>query len=447
MPTGIEIFKLLPKTNCGECGVPTCLAFAMNLAAGKVELSKCPKVSEEAKAKLQEASAPPIRSVTIGNGKRMVKVGGETVLFRHEKRFENPPGIAIMVKDNMPQDEIDGRLERFNKLRYERVGLTLSSELVAVKDETGNPDSFVAVVSKVKNATQAPMILMSTRSTSLAAALKECSEIKPMIYGVTKDNVDDLIALVKTNGYVVGVKASNLDEAAELTTKLTGAGINDILIDSGARTLRKAFEDQVVIRNLAIVKKFRPLGFPTITFPAEMTDDPLKEAIIASIFIAKYAGIIVLSDLQGETLFPLTVERLNLFTDPQRPLATSPGIYEIGKPNRNSPVLITSNFSLTYYIVSGEIENSKISSWLIVMDTEGLSVMTAWAAGKFVADVIAPFVKKCGITEKVDHRKLIIPGYATVEAGALEDELQGWQILVGPRDGTNIPAYLKKWKP
>ncbi len=447
MPTGIEIFKLLPKTNCGECGVPTCLAFAMNLAAGKVELSKCPKVSEEAKAKLQEASAPPIRAVAIGNGKRMVKVGGETVLFRHEKRFENPPGIAVMVKDNMPQTEIDGRLERFNNLKYERVGLTLSPDMVAVKDESGDPNTFAAVVSKVKNTTEAPIILMSTRPACLEVALKECAELKPVLYGVTKDNIDDLIALAKTNGYVVGVKASNLEEAVELTTKLTGAGINDILIDSGARTLRKAFEDQVVIRNSAIIKKFRPLGFPTITFPAEMTDDPLKEAVIASIFIAKYAGIIVLSDLQGETLFPLTVERLNIFTDPQRPLATSPGIYEIGKPDRNSPVLITSNFSLTYFIVSGEIENSKISSWLIVMDTEGLSVMTAWAAGKFVADVIAPFVQKSGIADKVEHRKLIIPGYAAVEAGALEDELQGWQILVGPRDGTNIPAYLKAWKP
>ena len=242
-------------------------------------------------------------------------------------------------------------------------------------------------------------------------------------------------------------KASSLDETAELTAKLTQAGINDIVIDSGARTVKKAFQDQVMIRSSALVKKFRPLGYPTITFPAEMTNDPMKEAVIASMFVAKYGGIIVLSDFQGETLFPLAVQRLNIYTDPQRPLATTAGIYEIGGPTENSPVLITSNFSLTYFIVSGEIENSKVPSWLLVMDTEGLSVMTAWAAGKFVADAIAPFVKKSGIADKIKHRKLIIPGYAAVEAGGLEEELAGWQILVGPRDGAHIPAYLKAWKP
>ena len=219
-----------------------------------------------------------------------------------------------------------------------------------------------------------------------------------------------------------------------------------MVIDSGLRKLRQAFEDQVIIRSAALAKKFRPLGFPTIVFPAEMTDDPMKEAVIASMFVAKYGGIIVLADFYGESLFPLLVERLNIYTDPQRPLATKQGIYEIGKPDENSPVLITSNFSLTYFIVSGEIETSRVPSWLLVKDTEGLSVMTAWAAGKFVADVLAPFVKKSGITDKIKHRKLIIPGYAAAESGGLEEELPDWEIQVGPRDGSNIPAYLKTWK-
>lgn len=445
--TGIEIFKLLPKTNCGECGVPTCLAFAMNLAAGKAELTKCPKVSEEAKAKLQEASAPPIRPVTIGAGKRILKVGGETVMFRHEKRFENPPGIAVLVKDNAPEAEIQGKLDRFNQLQFERVGLTLRPDLIALKDESGNAATFAAVASKVKQSTDAPMILMSTNPDNLASALKECADRKPLLFGATKDNLEKIAALAKANGCPVGVKATSIDETAELTAKLNQAGINDIVIDSGARTVKKAFQEQVMIRGSALVKKFRPLGFPTITFPAEMTNDPLKEAVIASMLVAKYGGIIVLSDLRGEVLFPLAVQRLNIYTDPQRPLATTAGIYEIGGPNENSPVLITSNFSLTYFIVSGEVENSKVPSWLLVMDTEGLSVMTAWAAGKFVADAIAPFVKKSGIADKVKHKKLIIPGYAAVEAGGLEEELAGWQIMVGPRDGAHIPAYLKAWKP
>ncbi len=444
--TGIEIFKLLPKTNCKECGVPTCLAFAMNLAAGKAELNACPYISEEAKAKLSEASAPPIIPVTIGVGDRASKVGGETVMFRHEKRFENPPAFAILISDSMKEPEIDARLKKFGELQYERVGLTLRPELVAIKDDSGEAAKFEALVSKVKQKSDCGIILMSSNPDILATGLKACADRKPLIYAVTEDNLDSVANLAKENSCPVAVKASNLEELAQLSTKLTEAGVKDIVLDSGSRVLRQAFEDQVIIRSAALNKKFRPLGFPTIVFPCEMTDDPMKEAVIASTFVAKYGGIIVLSDFQGESLFPLLVERMNIYTDPQRPLATTEGIYEIGGPDENSPVLITSNFSLTYFIVSGEIENSKVPSWLLVKDTEGLSVMTAWAAGKFVADAIAPFVKKCSIGDKVKHHKLVIPGYAAAESGGLEEELPDWEIQVGPRDGAHIPAYLKAWK-
>ena len=445
--TGIEIFKLLPKTNCGECGVPTCLAFAMALAAGKAELSACPQVSEESKAKLVESAAPPIRPVVIGAGGRTLKVGGETVLFRHEKRFENPPGFAMLISDTMAEAEVNARVEKFKSIKYERVGLTLRPELIAVKNESGDSAKFVALVSKVKQDTDAAIILMSDNPDNLAAALKTCADRKPLLYAATKDNADKVAVLAKESSCPVAAKASSLEELAQLTDKLTQAGLKDIVLDSGARTVRKLFEDQIIIRSAALTKKFRPLGFPSIVFPCEMTNDPLKEAVIASIFVPKYAGIMVLSDFQGESLFPLLVERLNIYTDPQRPLATTEGIYPINNPNENSPVLITSNFSLTYFIVSGEIENSKMPSWLLVKDTEGLSVMTAWAAGKFVADAIAPFVKKCGIGDKIKHHKIVIPGYIAAESGGLEEELQGWQILVGPREAAHIPAYLKGWKP
>ncbi len=445
--TGIEIFKLLPKTNCGECGVPTCLAFAMNLATGKAELSACPYISEEAKIKLEEASTPPIRPVTIGVGDRALKIGGETVMFRHEKRFENSPGFAILITDTMGEPEVNSRLEKFGQLQYERVGLTLRPELIAVKAESGDASKFESLVSKAKQNNECNLILMSSNPDIMAAGLKACADRKPLLYAATKANLDGMAVLAKENSCPVAVKASNLEELADLTTKLTEAGIKDIVLDSGARTLRQAFEDQVIIRSAALNKKFRPLGFPTIVFPCEMTDNPMKEAIIASLFVAKYGGIIVLSDLQGESLFPLLVERMNIYTDPQRPLATSEGIYEIGGPDENSPVLLTSNFSLTYFIISGEIETSKVPSYLLVKDTEGLSVMTAWAAGKFVADTIGPFVKKCGIEDKIKHHKLIIPGYIAAESGGLEEELAGWEILVGPREGAHIPAYLKTWKP
>lgn len=445
--TGIEIFKLLPKTNCGQCGVPTCLAFAMNLAAGKAELAKCPSVSEEAKAKLSEASAPPILPVTIGVGDRAVKIGGETVMFRHEKRFENPPGIALLISDKMADAEVDARLNRFKSLEYERVGLTLRGSLIALKAESGDAARFAALAGKVKAGSNAPLILMSENPDVLAAGLKACADRKPLLYAATKDNADKVAALAKEAGCPVAAKAASIEELAALTQKLAAAGLKNLVIDSGARAVKQAFQDQIVIRAAALNKKFRPLGYPTIVFPAEMTDNPMKEAMISAMFVAKYAGIIVLSDFQGESLFPLLVERLNIYTDPQRPLATTQGIYEINNPNENSPFMVTSNFSLTYFIVSGEIENSKVPSYLYVKDTEGLSVMTSWAAGKFSADIIGPAIKKSGIDAKIKHRKLIIPGYIAAESGGLEEELQGWEILVGPRDAANLPAYLKNnWK-
>ncbi len=290
------------------------------------------------------------------------------------------------------------------------------------------------------------IILMSQDADILAAGLEACADRKPLLYAATKENLDKVGALAKQYSCPVAARGDNINELIELTEGLTKAGVNDIVIDSGARDLRQVFTDQVVIRRSALLKKFRPLGFPTIVFPAEMTDDPMMEALFAATFIAKYGGIIVLSDFKGESLFPLLVERMNIFTDPQRPLATTEGIYEIGGPDENSPVLLTCNFSLTYFIVSGEIENSKIPCYLLVKDTEGLSVMTAWAAGKFSSDIIAPFIKKCGIGDKVKHHKLIVPGYIAAESGGLEEELPDWEIMVGPREGAHIPAYLKSWR-
>jgi acetyl-CoA decarbonylase/synthase complex subunit gamma len=444
--TGIQIYKLLPKTNCGECGVPTCLAFAMALAAGKAELASCPYVSEEAKELLSEASAPPIRPVVIGSGERTLKIGGETVLFRHEKTFFNPPGIAVRVADDMPDSEVDGRLKRFQELQYERVGLTLRPDLVAVQASDGDAGRFVALIEKVKAAVAAPLILISRDPKVMEAGLKAAAERKPLIYAATPENVEAMGELAKAHGCPIAVKGKDLDEVVSLTTKLTESGLKDLVIDSGSRNFKRALEDQIFIRRAALLKKFRPLGFPTIVFPCEMTDDFRKETVLAATFIAKYGGIVVLSDLQGHSLFPLVLARMNIYTDPQRPMATSPGIYEINSPSDSSPMCVTSNFSLTYFIVSGEIESSRVPTWLVVMDTEGLSVMTAWAAGKFVGDAIGIFMKKSSAVEKVKHKKVIIPGYAAAISGDLEEELVDWEVLVGPREASHLPAYLKEWK-
>ena len=443
--SGIEIYKQLPKTNCGECGVPTCLAFAMALAGGKAELSKCPYVSDEAKASLSEASAPPIRTVEIGAGDEGLKVGGETVLFRHEKTFINKPGLALLVTDEMDDAEVDARLKRFTDLNYERVGLVLKGDLLAIKSTTGDKDKFVGLIEKAKGIEGASFVLMAENTELLKAGAEALAGRKPLLYAATGANVEDVAAIAKGAGCSVVAKADGLEEVAALTGKLEAAGVKDIVIDTGARDIRQAFEDQVAIRRAALMKKFKAWGYPTIVFPAEMTDDPIMESMYAASFIAKYAGIIVLSDFQGETLFPLLLERLNIYTDPQRPMVTDPKIYEIGSINDDSPLLVTSNFALTYFIVSGEIEASNIPSNLLVVDTEGLSVLTAWAAGKFAGDLVGIAIKKSGIAEKFKNRKVIIPGVSAIISGDLEEELgPDWEVLIGPREAAHITPFLKQ---
>jgi acetyl-CoA decarbonylase/synthase complex subunit gamma len=443
--SGIEIFKLLPKTNCGDCGVPTCLAFAMSIAAGKAELDKCPHLSDEARTRLKEASAPPIRPVSIGTGERLVKTGGETVMFRHEKRFENPAPIAFITSDSLDEKQMNRQFNLFNTLRYERAGNSLKAEMLVIRYDSANQEKYVSAVEHALANTDASLILMCDEPAVLEKALLMSASTRPLIYGADSENIESMLELARKFDCPLVVKGENMDNLIALSEQITATGFKNLVLDSGARTLKQSLKDQIAIRRAALNSKFRPLGFPTIVFPCEMTDDPLKETLYASILIAKYAGIVVMSDIQAEALFPLLVERLNIFTDPQRPLATKEGIYEIGGPDENSPVLLTSNFSLTYFLLTGEIESSRVPAYLLVKDTEGLSIMTAWAAGKFSADNICEFIKKCGIEEKINHRKLIIPGYVDFESSGIEEELEGWEVLIGPRESAHLPAYLKNW--
>jgi acetyl-CoA decarbonylase/synthase complex subunit gamma len=421
------------------------MAFAMKLAAGQAELDSCPYVSDEAREKLEEASAPPIRPVVIGTGDNALKIGGENVIFRHEKTFVNNPGIGLLITDAMDEAEVDTKLKKFKELEYERVGLFLKGDIIALKDTSGDSAKMIKLIEKAKGMGLTNLILMSDKTEVLTEAVKAAADLKPLIYAATSKNVEDLGKLALDNKCPLAVKGSSLDEVAELTTKLTDMKLKDLVIDTGARDLRQAFQDHIAVRRAALLDKFRPLGFPTIVFPCEMTDDPMQETVFASTFIPKYGGIIVLSEVEGHNLFPLTVQRMNIYTDPQRPMATTEGIYEINSPDENSPVLITSNFALTYFIVSGEIESSRVPTWLLIKDTEGLSVMTGWAAGKFVADAIAPFVKKCGIEGKIKNKKIVIPGAASTISGELDEELGDWEVLVGPREGAHITPFLKNW--
>ena len=441
--SGIEIFKKLPKTNCGKCGVPTCLAFAMKLATGQAEIDACPDISEEVKEEIGEASAPPVRTVVIGAGERAVKIGGEAFMFRHEKRFENPPAFTLFLSDKMDEETVSDRLTMFNNAVYERVGVVMRPELIAIKGDSGESSRFEALAAKVCRETDAGFVLMNDNTEALSQTVRACSDRKPLIYAAIGKNLETLGNLALELSCPLAVKGNNLEELAGLTERLVGMGLKDLVLDSGARTAGKTLEDQIIIRRSALMKRFKPFGFPTIVFPCEMTDDPMKEAMIACQMVAKYGSIIVLSGIEGHSIFPLLLASMNIFTDPQRPMTVEEKIYEIGAVDENSPVIITGNFSLTYFIVSGEIDSSRVPAYLLIKDTEGLSVLTAWAAGKFGADTIAPFIKKSGIEDRVKHRKLVIPGYLSSISGELEEELPDWEVLIGPREASHLPAYLK----
>lgn len=444
--TGLDIFKKLPKTNCGECGVPTCLAFAMRLAAGQATLDACPYVTDEVKAELSEASAPLIRLVTIGTGDNALKIGEEQVMFRHDKTFYHQPGLAILIKDDMSDGEISAKLDQIKNAHFDRVGQLLRADLVAIENSSGDTGKLTKAV-QTANKAGFPLVLISTSPDALKSALEICKANKPLICSATKDNYEVMTALAKESGCPLVVSSTDdLESLADLSEKVAATGVSDIVLDPGIKNLQETLKNLVFIRRSGLKSKFRPLGFPIITFPGKQTDDEDMEALFAAVYIAKYAGIVVLNSLEPWKALPLFVLRQNIYTDPQKPMQVDEGIYPIGEPKEDSPVLLTTNFSLTYFTVSGEVEASRVPSWLCIMDVEGLSVLTAWAAGKFVPEKIAPFIKKSGVADKVKHRKLVIPGYLAQISGELQEELGDWQVLVGPREAGDIPVFLKQWQ-
>jgi acetyl-CoA decarbonylase/synthase complex subunit gamma len=316
--------------------------------------------------------------------------------------------------------------------------------MVALKDVNGDAAAFAAKAKLIAETSEFNVILMTDNAAVMKAGIEASKFKRPLMYAATGANINDYGTLAKENDLPLAVKAGSVADLIPMTEKLTGMGLKDLVMDPGSREIKQSLEDQVAIRRAALKAGNRMLGFPTITFPCEMTSNLDMETLIAGMYVAKYGGIVVLSNFTSEVLFPLLLERLNIFTDPQRPMVVTEGIYEIGNPDENSPILVTTNFALTYFIVSGEIEGSKVPSWLLVKDSEGLSVLTAWAAGKFAGDDVGMFVKKCGIMDRVKRQELIIPGYVAAIAGEIEEELPGWKITVGPREAAHIPAFLRQ---
>ncbi len=444
--SGSEIVKMLPgKKPCKDCGFPTCFAFAMKLATGGASLDKCPYLSPEVKAKLEDLLAPAIKLVTIGTGNNKVEIGNEEVIYRHEKTYVHPPGIAILISDKESEAKIDEKIKKVKELQFPWVGLTLKADLIAIHFESGDKNKFLSLVKKVTDSTDLGMIIISQDLDALFSARDLCAERKPLLYPITKENIDKAIPKIKEKPTPVGVRGANIEELIPLTIKLKEAKLDDAVLDPGSKNLMEAIKDQTFIRRAALKQGFRPLGYPTIAFPCFMAKDGIKEILTASVMITKFAAIIVLSDFDQYSLLPLLVQRLNIYTDPRFPMAVEEKYYEIGTPDENAPVLVTSNWALTYFIVSSAIEATKIPAYLCVKDAEGLGVLTGWAAGKFTGDQVGAMVKKSGIEAKVKNKKLVIPGRVARIKGELEDALPGWEIVVGPREASGIGAFLPEY--
>jgi acetyl-CoA decarbonylase/synthase complex subunit gamma len=451
--TGLDIYKLLPASskdpaekahaNCKECGYPTCLAFAMKLAAKQAELSLCPYVSEEAKAKLSAAAAPPIRLITLSADGRKVEIGNETVLFRHEKTFYHPTGLLVRVPDTLPAAEIAALAKATAEYKVDYVGMPLHLDGLAVEAASDSAAAFADAVAAVRDACSLPLVLVSEDAAIMGAGLAKTGGVAPLICAATTGNWEAMAKLAKENKSPLVVRAQTMEELAELTEKLVAAGVEDLVLDPVVRDFAGSLMILTQLRRLALKKNFRPLGYPVISFPCLGATDSAKEQLLAGQQIAKYAGLVVLSGFDPALVYPLLVLRANLFTDPQKPIQVEPGIYPINKPSADDPVMVTTNFSITYFAVANEVESSGIPGWLLVADAEGMSVLTAWAAGKFDAEKIAKTVKGTGIAEKVSHRKVVIPGHVAVLLGELEEELPGWEIKVGPREAVDLPRYLK----
>jgi acetyl-CoA decarbonylase/synthase complex subunit gamma len=415
----------------------------MKLAAKQVELSACPYVTPESKTQLAESAAPPIRLIALKSDGYEVKAGNEVVLFRHDKTFYNKPGLFIRVYDNQPAEDIKALVSEANAYAVNYVGMDLTIDGFAIASKSGDPNAFTTAVQAVRSVSKRPVILMTRDEAVAKAGIKALQGETPLIYGADSKNWEAFADLAKENRAALGLVAGSLTETADLTEKIKAKGVEDLVIDPGGRDLGAGLAIGTTVRRLAIKKNFRALGYPVITFPGDV-GDPGLEAVHAAQAITKYAGFIVLDNFNPATIYPLLVLRQNIYTDPQKPIQVQPGIYEINAPKAESPVLVTTNFSITYFSVANEVEGSGLPAWLLVTDAEGMSVLTAWAAGKFDAERIAKAVKGFNIADKVSRKRIVLPGHVAVLSGELEGELPDWEIRVGPREAVDLPAFMKQ---
>ena len=437
---GLDIFKLSPKKNCKECGSPTCMAFCMKVAQGAVALDKCPYFSEEAKAKLSEATAPPMKTITVGND---IKLGGETVLFRHEKTLVNRNRFAVPVCTCMDEAAADQKLADIQKVDFERIGEREYIEFVMVRCEQDSAGKWEDLVKKAA-ATGRTLILNCTCPECAKKALAICKDGKPILNGATPENYEEMSAIATEAGVTLGVHADSLSELHDLIAKLEAAGNKNLIIDVTGKTVKETFANTVLVRRTALKDGDRTFGYPSIVDLAKLAaGDEHLETALAAVFTLKYGSIIVMERIGYAEALPLYGLRQNVFTDPQKPMKVAPGIYPMNGATPDDPCMLTVDFALTYFLVSGEIERSNVPVNLLITDASGMSVLTAWAAGKFSSSSIKKFFDEFELDKKINNRTLVIPGKVAVMKGEIQDKLPDWNVVVGTREAVEIVKFLK----
>ena len=440
---GLDIFKLTPKTNCKECGNPTCMAFSMKVASGAIEITKCPHLSEEVLAKISESNAPPMKSIAVKAGDAEYKLGGETVLYRHEKTFVSKTLYAMTVCTGMDDATIEKKFTDGLKVDYDRIGERMYCEFIFVNYDN-DADKFVALAKRAAE-TGRGVILNCTDAAVMKTAAEAIKDAKPVINGANAANYEAMNAVATELGLVMGVGGADLDELYDTVAKIEALGNKNLILDVGTASIKAAFEGAVQIRRAALLNKDRTFGYPTIVNVGALANgDEALETALASLFTVKYGSIVVVSDMGYDKALALYGLRQNVFTDPQKPMKVEPGIYPLNKGDENAPCCITVDFALTYFVVSGELERSGVPCNLLISDAGGYSVLTAWAAGKLSANSIVKFINEHDIANKIKSRTLILPGKVAVLKGEVQDKLPDWKVVVGPTEAVGLVKFMKE---
>ena len=446
--TAMQVYKSLPKehANCGDCGFPTCMAFAMQVAAKQKAITDCAHLSDEAKGEMADASAPPMRLVRIGpEGDTAVELGRETVMFRHEEKFHKAPALAVTVAASLSSDEARARIEAINAAVFTRVGDELGVRLAAIDTEGLSPEDASSRVKALAGTSRVPFVVMGTDAGAVGAAAAADAARRPLIYRATPGNAEAFVKIAADNKCPLALSAESLEELADLAKGAKEKGVEDLVLCFDGRDTARSIRAMTTARRAALKKGFRALGYPAMVDVSG--EDSMKETVLASTFAAKYAGIIILNGLDGSELLPVLTTIQNIYTDPQVPNTVEGKLYEVGTPGENAPVLCTTNFSLTYFCVEGEVERSKVPAYISVVDTEGLGVLNAFAGDKLSAEKMVKALQEQGVADKVKHRRVIIPGLLPSFRAEIEDSSEWKEVMIGPESASGIPAFLAaNWK-